>query len=121
VVDELTQVGVQRRDAALFVVLAVFRFFEFSRHRRAERGQVRDIVGIGRAERRRSQAAKHSAETTFEQWRRLGRQQAPDRRAMPDAHEQPPSRTMRFSCEGGLRKKRAETGGDKREHTRVAV
>src|ERR1700730_12090309 len=115
-IDELAQIRVQRRDAALFVVLSVLRWIEICGHRLAERGQVGRVLLIGRAVCRRAHRRKQPPEAAFEEWRGLGGHQAPNGRAMSPAHGQLLSRSIvvqrATSCQACFRATNSANGND---------
>ncbi len=86
VVDELAEVRVERRHAALFIVLAVFRRIERGGHRLAERQQVLLVLCISRAERGGGQRPEHSPKSALEQRRATGGQQSAWRLTVSFAH-----------------------------------
>jgi len=49
VIDELTEVGIQRRDAALFGIRVIGRGSKQARHRVGQGGEVRDIIRLRRS------------------------------------------------------------------------
>src|SRR5712672_1169677 len=79
VVDELSEIGIQRGDSAFFVVLAIFRGIEAGGHRLPQLCEIGDIFDVGGSEFCGRKGPKHSSESALKQGRVLGRHQSAER------------------------------------------
>ncbi len=85
VVDELAEVGVERRHTALLGVRPVLRLIETGGHRRGQLGQVRMLLGLVSAEPRGRRVREQSAKARLEV-RVEGRLEAAVQMAVSVAH-----------------------------------
>ena len=89
-VDELAQVGVERRDAAFLGVGPILGRI-VRRHGGAEEVQVLDVVALARAKGGRREVREHASERAFEPLCANGGREAARRIAVKSRHEISPS------------------------------
>lgn len=91
VIDELAEIGIERRDAALLAVLPILSGFVATVHGLGELVQTGEVGGVVSAELGRRKISEQSSESTFEQGRSC-RLDAAGLRAMDRRHRVPPFR-----------------------------
>ena len=87
VIDELAEIGIQRRNAAFFFVWLFVERFELRGHGRPQGVQILFDDRIDRSERRSRQMPEHSSEPSLERWRTPGGGQPPGGGGMRCRHD----------------------------------
>src|SRR5258708_6691320 len=96
-IDELTEVGIQGRNAALFGIWAIKWLFEPSRHSVSQRRKVYYVFIVVFSECRPAQRAKHTSESSLKGRRTPSGHQPAHRRTVSRTHFRSSYRKRIFS------------------------